>query len=223
MENYSSSLHYNSSTSVFTDGNKTSLFVPGTRVRFEQTASDVTTTKYFEVVTSTYSSVTDKTTITFVPNSQYSLANSAIANPAYSYELLVPSQTPAHFPNVRVAKVALTAGNANAIAFAWQNPLATKVLVHRVMIDITTAGGTGSSVLDVGAVADATSTADTLIDGLDLNATGLSDNIENQGTNGKSCAKLDENGGSTDYITGKILAQNAASLVGYAYIHYSAI
>lgn len=223
MQNYSSSLHYNSSSSVFTDGDKTSVFVPGTRVRFAQTASDVTTTKYFEVVTSTYSSVTEKTTITFKANSQYTVANSDIALPAYSYDYVVPSQTPAHFPEIKIAKVALTAGNANAIAFAWQNPLATKAFVHRVMIDITTAGGTGSSVLDVGPVADATSTADTLIDGLDLNATGLSDNIENQGTNGKSSAKLDENGGSTDYITGKILAQNAASLVGFAYIHYSAI
>ena len=72
----------------------------------------------------------------------------------------------------------------------------------------------------VGVVADATSTADTLIDGLDLNTTGLFDNIVDKGTNGKARQIVDENGGTNDYVTGKILVANAAAVVGDVYIVY---
>ena len=124
----------------------------------------------------------------------------------------------------RMVKLALAAGNANAFAFVWQNPESTKVIVTRVLVNRTTAGGTGSSVLDVGPAADATSTADTIIDGLDLNATGIADNIADKGSNGTTrSVVLDEKGGTTDYITGKILAQNAAALAGYVYIYYRTV
>jgi len=123
-----------------------------------------------------------------------------------------------------MVKLALAAGNANAFAFVWQNPESTKVIVTRVLVNRTTAGGTGSSVLDVGPAADATSTADTIIDGLDLNATGIADNIADKGSNGTTrSVVLDEKGGTTDYITGKILAQNAAALAGYVYIYYRTV
>lgn len=218
---YSDSFQYSSANAFFVAGDKTDLFTPGTRVRFTQISSGVEVTKFGLVVSSAYAN--SVTTVTLRPNSQYSLANAAISNPAYTHDYAVTDAEPALVPERRIAKVALTAGNANAFAFAWQNPLASKIIVDRVLIDITTAGGTASSVLDVGPAGDATSTADTLIDGLDLNAAALSDNISNGGTNGKARAKLDENGGTNDYITGKILAQNAASLAGYAYIHYYAV
>lgn len=119
-----------------------------------------------------------------------------------------------------IAKVALTAGSANDYAFAWQNPEAAKIIVERVLVNLDTAGGSGNSVLDVGVVANATSTADTLIDGLDLNTTGLFDNIVDKGTNGKARQLVDEKGGTNDYVTGKILVANAAALVGDVYIVY---
>lgn len=119
-----------------------------------------------------------------------------------------------------IAKVALTAGNANTYAFAWQNPEASKIIVERVLVNLTTAGGTATSVMDVGVVANATSTADTLIDGLDLNTTGLFDNIVDKGTNGKARQLVDEKGGTNDYVTGKILVANAAAVVGDVYIVY---
>lgn len=124
---------------------------------------------------------------------------------------------------LKIAKGSLTPGDAGDFAFTWQNPEASKIIVTRVLINITTAGGTGSSVLDVGVVADATSTADTLIDGLDLNATGIFDNITDKGGNGKSRQVVDEKGGTNDYITGKILEQNAASLAGKYYIFYTVV
>jgi len=120
----------------------------------------------------------------------------------------------------RVKRVALTAGAASAFAFAWQNPEDKKIIVTRVVVDRTTAGGTATAVLDVGPAANATTHADTLIDGLDLNATGVADNVSDGGTNGKARCKVDEKDGTTDYITGQILTEKADNLVGYAYIEY---
>lgn len=121
----------------------------------------------------------------------------------------------------RVKRVALTAGNANAFAFAWQNPEDKKIVVTKLVVDVTTAGGTATSVLDVARVAGATDTGDTIIDGADLNAVSEYDNLGDPGTNGTSKAyKLDAKDGTNDYITGKILVANAASLAGYVYIEY---
>jgi len=121
----------------------------------------------------------------------------------------------------RVKRVALTAGAANAMAFAWQNPEDKPIVVTRVMVDRTTAGGTATSVLDIGPATSATGTADTIIDGLDLNATGIADNIADEGTNGtQRVVKRDAKGGTNDYITGKILVEKCDNLVGYVYIEY---
>lgn len=124
---------------------------------------------------------------------------------------------------LKVAKGTLAGGAANAFAFAWQNPESSAILIDRVIIDITTQGATATSVMDVGIVANATSTADTLIDGVALTATGTFDNITDKGSNGKSRGKVDANGGTNDYITGKILVANAAELVGKYYIIYTVV
>jgi hypothetical protein len=58
---------------------RTSIFTKGTRVKLINNS----TTYYGVVISSSYS--TD-TTVTLAPNSDYSLANSAITNPYYSYE-----------------------------------------------------------------------------------------------------------------------------------------
>ena len=120
-------------------------------------------------------------------------------------------------------KVALEAGDANDFAFAWQNPESSKIIVDRVILDITKAGGSASAVMDVGSAASATTHSDNLIDGVDINAVATYDNIGDGGTNGKSKQKLDEKGGTTDYITGQILTANAASLEGNVYIHYRTV
>ncbi len=220
---YSGSWHYVSASSFKMSGDESATFPVGTRVRFTQVASDVVTTRYFQVASApSYNGTTNETTVTVVANSTATIANGDIASPCYNYEL-VPQGYPGFAGDIKVAKVALTPGNANAFAFAWQNPEASKIIVHRVIVDRTAAGGTATSVLDVGVVADATSTADTLIDGLDLNATGVADNVSDVGTNGKARAKVDENGGTNDFITGKILVANAASLAGNVYIHYSVV
>jgi len=130
---------------------------------------------------------------------------------------------PGLLDRVKVASGDLTAGAANAFAFAWQNPEPGKILVKRVMVDVTTAGGTATAVIDVGSAASATTHSDNLINGADLNAVALYDNIDDAGTNGKSKQKLDEKGGTTDYITGQILTEKADSLAGKYYIEYIVI
>lgn len=124
---------------------------------------------------------------------------------------------------MKVAKVAVAGGAVNTIAFSWQNPESTKVLVTKCVLNITTKGDTATAVMDIGVVADATSTADTLFDGVAVTSTGLFDNITNKGTNGLPQVVVDENAGTNDFITGKILTANAAELVGKVYIFYTKV
>jgi len=51
---------------------------------------------------------------------------------------------------IRTASGTLTAGLANAIAFAWHNPEAQDILIRKIVIEVTTGGGTVGSHLDVG-------------------------------------------------------------------------
>lgn len=120
-------------------------------------------------------------------------------------------------------KVALTAGLVNTIAFAWQNPESSKILVDRVIVDITTAGGTATAILDVGVVADAVSTAADIVNDLDLNAIAVTDHLLVAGAGLGGVHKVDEKGGTTAYITGKILTEAASDLVGNVYIHYRTV
>ena len=114
----------------------------------------------------------------------------------------------------------LASGNANAFAFSVQNPEGVDCVVTNVIVDINTAGGTASSVLDVDVVSGAADSGDDIIDGLDLNAAGTFDRHKNAGANGGAPVKWDRHGGTNDYVTGKILAQNAAGLAGKVIIEY---
>jgi hypothetical protein len=124
----------------------------------------------------------------------------------------------------RIVCGSLTAGNANAFAFAWQNPVAAKILVTRIIVEVVVDGGSANAVLDVGTGANATTHNDNFLDGANLHVTAViydSMNATDKGTNGVARPVLvDEKGGTTDYVTGQILVANAASLVGKYYIYY---
>ncbi len=135
-------------------------------------------------------------------------------------KMIPPAQSGISYVAKRYIVEDLASGNANAFAFAVQNPEGVDCVVTNVIVDITTAGGTASSVLDVDVADGATDTGDDIIDGLDLNATGTSDRHKNAGTNGGAPVKWDKNGGTNDHVTWKILAQNAASLAGKVIIEY---
>ncbi len=134
--------------------------------------------------------------------------------------MIPPDQSGVVYVAKRYIVEGLASGNANAFAFAVQNPEAVDCIVTNVIVDITTAGGTASAVLNVDVAGNATSTGDSIIDGLDLNATGVADRHDDAGSNGGEALKWDKNGGTNDYITGKILVQNAASLAGTVIIEY---
>jgi len=123
---------------------------------------------------------------------------------------------------IRTVTGSLDDGAANAFAFAWQNIEAQEIIVTRVLIDITTAGGTANSVLDVGGAPDSTTHSADLIDGIDLDAVDIYDNLGDGGVTGNNQIKLDATGGVTDWITGQILVADALNLVGKYYIEYRA-
>ena len=118
-------------------------------------------------------------------------------------------------------KDSLASGAANAFAIALQNPFGIDLIIIRAVLDITTAGGTASSVGDLDVVDGATDTGDDILDGVDLNAAAVLDslNATDNGTNGEGKSwKWDKNGGTNDHVTLKILTQNASSLAGNLYL-----
>lgn len=123
---------------------------------------------------------------------------------------------------VKVAQVALADATGAAGIFAWQNPEDNPIIVDKVQLDITTEA-TGAATADVGTDGDGTGSSDNLIDGADIGAAAVpKDNIDHQGTNGAATRRLDENGGTTDWITASGVA-DPAGLEGFAYIHYHSV
>ena len=119
--------------------------------------------------------------------------------------------------SVKIARVALAAVDTAGGVFAWQNPEAGSIVISRVEVNVTTVA-TGACTLDIGTTAtNATTSSDTLIDGLDVNAaTGVFDNITDKGTNGKSRQLL----AAGKWVTASKASGAAAGLVGFAYVFY---
>jgi hypothetical protein len=119
-------------------------------------------------------------------------------------------------------KFDLSAGAANAFALSVQNPYTKDLIIDRAIVRLTTAGGTGSSVGDLDVVASATDTGDDILDGIDLNSTSIFDSLNDtdNGSNGEGKVWVwDAAGGTNDYLTLKILAQDSLTLVGKIYVH----
>lgn len=118
----------------------------------------------------------------------------------------------------------LTAGNANAICFAWHDPELQDILVTKVVVEVTTAGGTPGSHLDVGIADDAAGTnrGTEFFDDLLLNSTQVNDSwvAGDGGTQTKWVFCQDSASGTDGWVVGQILDANAASLVGKYYIEY---
>jgi len=126
---------------------------------------------------------------------------------------------PADVRSLKRAKVKFTNGAANAVAFAWQNPETNKILVTRVVLDVTTAA-TLAATLNVGTSADAVTDSNNILALSPLNAIAVIDHLLVSGTGLGKVFKLDEKDGVTDYITGTIKAQNSATTVANIYIEY---
>tara|TARA_R110002110_G_scaffold5043_3_gene25611 strand:+ start:7972 stop:8562 length:591 start_codon:yes stop_codon:yes gene_type:complete len=112
----------------------------------------------------------------------------------------------------------LTASDSAGGVASFQNTYSSPLIVTRVLVYVTTVA-TGACTLDIGFATDATTSADTLIDGLDVNsATGVFDNIDDGGTNGEAKG-LWTTGGSFDYINVSMKTGATAGLVGFIGIH----
>lgn len=127
----------------------------------------------------------------------------------------------------RVASGILTAGVANAIFFAWHDPELQDILIRKVVIEITTPGGTALSVGQVGIANDAAGTGLGTeffpAAGIDLNAAAIRDswNAADTGVQTKFVFCDDNASATKGWVVGKILVQNAAALAGKYYIYYT--
>ena len=95
------------------------------------------------------------------------------------------------------------------------NPEGEDLIITRFIFDVTTEA-TGGADADAGIAADATTSADDLLDGVDVgSAAALFDNIKDQAGNGEEAVAWD----SDEYLTITPSA-SAAGLVGNVYIEY---
>ena len=116
-----------------------------------------------------------------------------------------------------VDKVPLGALDTGGGGLLWQNPENGPIVVTRIEVDVTTKS-TAAGTMDIGTTTTSNSTSsDNMLDGLDVgSATGLFNNIDDKGTNGKSHQRLAAGG----WVTGSKASGALAGLVGNAYIHY---
>jgi hypothetical protein len=120
---------------------------------------------------------------------------------------------------IRVDKVALAAVDTAGGVFAWENPASAAIIVHSVILDVTT-NTTGACTIDVGVAANATTLSDTLLDGQSLaTAAKVLNSATNPGTNGAMARRAT----STQYVTGSVASGASAGLVGNAYISWSLV
>lgn len=103
-----------------------------------------------------------------------------------------------------------TAGGVAAVA----NPFGAKAFITAFIIDVTTVA-TASATVDVGVAANGTTSGDNLVDGLDVNtATGMFNNGDNPGTNGKVMQVWT----SSQFVTISQATGDVSDLEGFAYI-----
>lgn len=96
----------------------------------------------------------------------------------------------------------------NAVLQALLGVTGKTLLIDKVVIDIATASS-GACTVDAGVAADATTLDDTLLDGTDVNATGL--------TASTACQKIS----GTEALTVSVASGTAAGLVGTLTVFFS--
>lgn len=117
----------------------------------------------------------------------------------------------------------LVASDETAGILSWQNPESSKIIVLRMIIDVTTEP-TGGCSIDVGTDADGTGSSGNLIDDLPISAgADVYDNLIAHGIEGRAGQHLDEKGGTTGYITATKTSGATAGLVGKYYIYYRTV
>jgi len=138
----------------------------------------------------------------------------------------VQRMTPKKGTNIKyvpsfVFRIEGVGGAQNAFAFAPQNPTGQDLVILEVIHYLKTKGLTAAAVLDVAVGATATTTGDTIFDGIDISsgatngAVVSSQILADTGTNGNEKPKVwNKPGGTNPFLTGKILVAEAADYVG---------
>lgn len=121
---------------------------------------------------------------------------------------------------LKKATGALAAVDTGGGVFAWANPETGYILIHHVVLNVTVKS-TDACTVDVGTTAvNATTSADNLIDGKDINAaTGIFTNDESAGTNGKPIKRL----ATGKWVTASKASGASAGLVGTYEIYYQVL
>jgi len=131
----------------------------------------------------------------------------------------IAQYNPADFQRKTQAKAALAALDTGGGVASIANPYGVDVYITRLILDVTTAA-TAACTLDAGVAAAATTVADDLIDGVDVNtAVILTDNLVGGGTNGKGVVRW----GAAEFLTVSMKTGAAAGLVGFLYFEVSRI
>lgn len=104
---------------------------------------------------------------------------------------------------------ALVASDSAGGILSEENTYGTDLVILRVVLQVTT-GTSGACTVDIGTAADGTTSAATLIDGLDVADAGVFDNIADKGSSGTSRLKW----GSGAFINASMKTGAAAGIVG---------
>lgn len=105
----------------------------------------------------------------------------------------------------------LAAASGNGGVFNARNTYGSDLLITRVLVHITTAA---EATIDIGTDDDGATSVSNLIDGATLTATGVIDNITDDGSNGKSRQIWENN----EYVTATA-STTPTGLVGFYAIH----
>lgn len=129
--------------------------------------------------------------------------------------LLLPDSTPRIGLKklVKLPLVPVTTTAAGGI-LSWQNPEGKPICITRFLLNVTT-GSTGAANGDFGIDDLGDTSNDTLIDGRNMQTTGIADNVEHGGTNGLGALAL-----PAGYFVVGTASATVAGLVGSAYIEY---
>ena len=106
---------------------------------------------------------------------------------------------------------------ADDIVFSWENEEGAAVIVTRVLVHVTKAGGTATATLDVGSAADATTGSNNLLTGADIDTTAAYDSMD-LANEGVATFKVVPDG---EFVNGQAKTEKAEALEGKYYIFYA--
>lgn len=125
------------------------------------------------------------------------------------------------YTGFKAIRAKLTAATIGKFIFAIQNPEAVECVIYDVVLHVTTGATDTTCAVDVDIGGSSTGTGDSIMDGMtEMDAAGVYDRHTQAGSNGGNAVKWDENGGSNDWVTGKVATADATALVGEVVVLY---